>query len=74
MYSSINNYSENDEHQSLMTQKLKDEKLSFPKFLGVSIGFSGIILLFFDKVERIWFSVRLVLNFLTLAEVFYGVN
>ena len=29
---------------------IKDEKLSFLKFLGVSIGFSGIILLFFDKV------------------------
>ena len=29
---------------------LKDEKLSVPKSLGVIIGFSGIILLFFDKV------------------------
>ncbi len=29
---------------------LKDEKLSIPKFFGVLIGFSGIILLFFDKV------------------------
>ena len=29
---------------------LKDEKLSIPKSLGVIIGFSGIILLFFDKV------------------------
>ncbi len=29
---------------------LKDEKLSFFKSLGVLIGFSGIILLFFDKV------------------------
>ena len=29
---------------------LKDEKLSFLKSLGVLIGFSGIILLFFDKV------------------------
>ena len=29
---------------------LKDEKLSLPKSLGVLIGFSGIILLFFDKV------------------------
>jgi len=29
---------------------LKDEKLSFPKFFGVLIGFSGIILLFFDKI------------------------
>ena len=28
----------------------KDEKLSFSKSLGVLIGFSGIILLFFDKV------------------------
>ena len=28
----------------------KDEKLSVPKSLGVIIGFSGIILLFFDKV------------------------
>ena len=28
----------------------KDEKLSFLKFLGVLVGFSGIILLFFDKV------------------------
>ena len=28
----------------------KDEKLSFFKSLGVLIGFSGIILLFFDKV------------------------
>ena len=28
----------------------KDEKLSFMKSLGVLIGFSGIILLFFDKV------------------------
>ena len=27
-----------------------NEKLSFPKSLGVLIGFSGIILLFFDKV------------------------
>ena len=29
---------------------LKDEKLSFLKSIGVLIGFSGIILLFFDKV------------------------
>ena len=29
---------------------LKDEKLSYLKSLGVLIGFSGIILLFFDKV------------------------
>ena len=29
---------------------LKDEKLSIPKSLGVIIGFSGIVLLFFDKV------------------------
>ena len=29
---------------------IKDEKLSFFKSLGVIIGFSGIILLFFDKV------------------------
>mgnify|MGYP001422835546 CR=1 FL=1 len=29
---------------------LKDEKLSIPKSLGVLIGFTGIILLFFDKV------------------------
>lgn len=29
---------------------LKDEKFTLPKFLGVSIGFSGIILLFFDKI------------------------
>jgi drug/metabolite transporter (DMT)-like permease len=29
---------------------LKDEKLSLPKSLGVLIGFSGIFLLFFDKV------------------------
>ena len=29
---------------------LKDEKLSLPKSLGVLIGFSGIVLLFFDKV------------------------
>ena len=29
---------------------IKDEKLSFPKTLGVVIGFSGIVLLFFDKV------------------------
>ena len=28
----------------------KDEKLSFPKSIGVLIGFSGIIFLFFDKV------------------------
>ena len=28
----------------------KDEKLSVMKFLGVLIGFSGIVLLFFDKV------------------------
>ena len=28
----------------------KDEKLSFLKFFGVLIGFSGIVLLFFDKV------------------------
>ena len=28
----------------------KDEKLSYLKSLGVLIGFSGIILLFFDKV------------------------
>jgi len=28
----------------------KDEKLSLLKFLGVLVGFSGIILLFFDKV------------------------
>jgi len=28
----------------------KDEKLSLPKSLGVLIGFSGIVLLFFDKV------------------------
>ena len=29
---------------------LKDEKLSYLKSLGVLIGFSGIVLLFFDKV------------------------
>ncbi len=29
---------------------IKDEKLSIPKSLGVVIGFSGIVLLFFDKV------------------------
>ena len=29
---------------------LKDEKLSLPKSLGVITGFSGIVLLFFDKV------------------------
>ena len=29
---------------------LRDEKLSLPKSLGVLIGFSGIVLLFFDKV------------------------
>jgi len=29
---------------------LKDEKLSFPKLFGVLVGFSGIVLLFFDKV------------------------
>ncbi len=29
---------------------IKDEKLSFLKSLGVIIGFSGIVLLFFDKV------------------------
>ena len=29
---------------------MKDERLSVPKSLGVIIGFSGIILLFFDKV------------------------
>ncbi len=29
---------------------LKDEKLPIPKSLGVIIGFSGIVLLFFDKV------------------------
>ena len=29
---------------------IEDEKLSFPKTLGVVIGFSGIVLLFFDKV------------------------
>ena len=29
---------------------IKDEKLSFLKSLGVIIGFSGIILLFFDKI------------------------
>ena len=29
---------------------LKDEKLSLPKSLGVLTGFSGIVLLFFDKV------------------------
>ena len=29
---------------------LKDEKLSMPKLFGVLVGFSGIILLFFDKV------------------------
>ena len=29
---------------------LKDEKLSLPKSLGVLIGFTGIVLLFFDKV------------------------
>ena len=29
---------------------LKDEKLSIPKSLGVMIGFSGIVLLFFDKI------------------------
>ena len=28
----------------------KDEKLSFKKSIGVLVGFSGIILLFFDKV------------------------
>ena len=29
---------------------IKDEKLSFLKSLGVIIGFSGIVLLFFDKI------------------------
>ena len=29
---------------------LKDEKLSIPKSFGVLVGFSGIVLLFFDKV------------------------
>ena len=29
---------------------IKDERLSFPKTAGVLIGFSGIVLLFFDKV------------------------
>ena len=29
---------------------IKDEKLSYLKFLGVLIGFSGIILLFFDQI------------------------
>jgi len=29
---------------------IKDEKLSYLKFLGVLIGFSGIVLLFFDKI------------------------
>ena len=29
---------------------LKDEKLSLPKSIGVLIGFTGIVLLFFDKV------------------------
>ena len=29
---------------------LKDEKLSLPKLFGVLVGFSGIVLLFFDKV------------------------
>ena len=29
---------------------IKDEKLSYLKSLGVLIGFSGIVLLFFDKV------------------------
>ena len=29
---------------------MKDEKLSYLKSLGVLIGFSGIVLLFFDKV------------------------
>ncbi len=29
---------------------LKDEKLSLPKSLGVLIGFTGIVLLFFDKI------------------------
>ena len=29
---------------------IKDEKLSVPKIVGVLIGFSGIIFLFFDKV------------------------
>ncbi len=29
---------------------IKDEKLTVPKSLGVLIGFSGIVLLFFDKV------------------------
>ena len=29
---------------------IEDEKLSLPKTLGVVIGFSGIVLLFFDKV------------------------
>ena len=29
---------------------LKDEKLSLPKSLGVITGFSGIVLLFFDKI------------------------
>ncbi len=29
---------------------IKDEKLTLPKSLGVLIGFSGIVLLFFDKI------------------------
>ena len=35
---------------SILALFLKDEKFTLPKFLGVLIGFSGIILLFFDKI------------------------
>ena len=45
---------------------LKDEKLSYLKTLGVLIGFSGIILLFFDKViindENIFYAIITIIG------------
>ena len=46
------NFNEHNTFKRIITCTFfyKDEKLSFLKSLGVLIGFSGIILLFFDKV------------------------
>ena len=51
----------------------KDEKLSVPKSLGVIIGFSGIILLFFDKVilntENYIYAIVTI-----IGSTFYGIG
>ena len=50
----------------------KDEKLSFLKSLGVLIGFSGIVLLFFDKV--IINSENFVYALITILDLLFTVS